>query len=136
MREIIPRLPLLLPLIRLLLNPHFYQHPIPVKQLTAPRCSSRTSTPAGTSCCGCRQGWPATSVLARRGMGTVARRDMGGVLGGSGGWARVKSGFVFPTKTPLRAVFMRRGATNSCMDVSYTRSRLLADTPPKLKVNK
>ena len=26
----------------------------------------------------------------------MARGDMGGVLGGSGGWARVKSGFVFP----------------------------------------
>jgi len=29
-------------------------------------------------------------------MGPVARGDMGGVLGGSGGGARVKSVFVFP----------------------------------------
>ena len=33
----------------------------------------------------------------------------------------VKSGFIFPTQTPLQVVCMRRGATYGCMDVSYTR---------------
>jgi len=57
---------------------------------------ARRAEPLRQPAC-CRQGWPATGAPARRGMVPVARGDMGGVLGGcSGGWARVKSGFVFP----------------------------------------
>jgi hypothetical protein len=54
---------------------------------------------------GARPAWRSTELSPAAGvrgwLGRAPRGDTGEVRGGAGGWARVKSGFIFPILSPL-----------------------------------